>query len=41
MTGGRERSEPEYADLLSRAGLRLARVVPTGSEPVVLEAVLQ
>lgn len=41
MTGGRERSEPEYADLLSRAGLRLARVVPTGSEPMVLEAVLQ
>ena len=41
MTGGRERSEPEYADLLARAGLRLARVVPTGSEPMVLEAVLQ
>ena len=41
MTGGRERTEPEYADLLSRAGLRLARVVPTGSESMVLEAVLQ
>lgn len=41
MTGGRERTEPEYADLLSRAGLRLARVVPTGSEPMVLEAVRQ
>jgi hypothetical protein len=41
MTGGRERTEPEYAELLSRAGLRLARAVPTGSEPMVLEAVLQ
>jgi hypothetical protein len=39
MTGGRERTEPEYADLLARAGLRLARVVPTGSESMVLEAV--
>src|SRR5215471_8750594 len=29
--GGRERTEPEYATLLSRAGLRLARVVPTES----------
>jgi hypothetical protein len=41
VTGGRERTEPEYADLLSRAGLRLARVVPTASEAMVLEAVLQ
>lgn len=41
VTGGRERTEPEYADLLSRAGLRLARVVPTGPEAMVLEAVLQ
>jgi hypothetical protein len=41
LTGGRERTQPEYADLLGRAGLRLSRVVPTGAEPVVLEAVLQ
>ena len=31
ITGGRERTEPEYADLLSHAGLRVARVVPTSS----------
>ena len=41
LTGGRERTQPEYADLLGRAGLRLSRVVPTAAEPVVLEAVLQ
>ena len=36
--GGRERTEQEYADLLARAGLRLARVVPTASAVSVLEA---
>ncbi|HTC23172.1 MAG TPA: methyltransferase [Gemmatimonadales bacterium] len=40
ITGGRERTEPEYADLLSHAGLRVARVVPTTREPTVIEAVL-
>jgi hypothetical protein len=29
------------SDPLRRAGLRLSRVVPTGAEPVVLEAVLE
>lgn len=39
MTGGRERTEAEYADLLARAGFRLARVVPTESSMSVIEAV--
>ena len=30
MVGGRERTEAEFRDLLAAAGLRLARVVPTG-----------
>jgi hypothetical protein len=38
--GGRERTEPEYATLLNRAGLRLTRVVPTESAVSVVEAVL-
>jgi hypothetical protein len=41
VTGGRERTEQEYAELMGRAGLRLSRVVPTGGESQVLEAVLQ
>jgi len=36
--GGMERSEPEYASLLERAGFTLSRVVPTGSALFVLEA---
>lgn len=36
--GGRERTEAEFAALLDRAGLRLARVVPTASQYSVLEA---
>jgi hypothetical protein len=39
MAGGRERTEGEYADLLSKAGLRLARVVRTASPLAVIEAV--
>jgi hypothetical protein len=38
-TGGRERTEGEYAELLSRAGFRLERVIPTRSPVSVLEAV--
>jgi hypothetical protein len=38
--GGQERTEPEYAALLSRAGLRLTRVVPTESTVSIIEAVL-
>jgi ubiquinone/menaquinone biosynthesis C-methylase UbiE len=37
--GGRERTEAEFAMLLSEAGFRLARVVPTQSEFSVIEAV--
>ena len=39
MTGGQERTEAEYADLLRRAGFRLDRVMPTESEASVVEAV--
>ena len=37
--GGRERTEAEYASLFERAGLRLARVVPTESMVAILEGV--
>jgi hypothetical protein len=39
IAGGRERTEAEYADLLAKAGLRLARVVRTASPLAVIEAV--
>lgn len=38
VVGGRERSEAEYRALLERAGLRLDRVVDTGTAVSVLEA---
>ena len=38
--GGQERTEAEYAFLLSKAGFRLYRVVPTASAVSVVEAVL-
>jgi hypothetical protein len=38
--GGRERTEQEYATLLSKTGLRLTRVVPTESAASVVEAKL-
>jgi O-methyltransferase domain/Dimerisation domain len=38
--GGLERSEGEYGELLGKANLRLARVVPTPSAVSVIEAVL-
>jgi hypothetical protein len=40
VAGGRERTEAEYAALFERAGLRLARVVDTGTPYAILEAVL-
>jgi hypothetical protein len=40
VTGGQERTEPEYGALLSRAGLRLTRVVPTNSAASIVEAVV-
>lgn len=39
MAGGRERSEAEYAELFAKAGLRLARVVPSSSPFSAIEAV--
>jgi O-methyltransferase domain/Dimerisation domain len=38
ITGGRERTRDEYADLLSRAGFRLASVAPTSAGTDVLTA---
>jgi hypothetical protein len=38
MNGGRERTETEYRELLDRAGLALARIVPIESGASVLEA---
>jgi hypothetical protein len=38
-TGGRERTEAEYASLLDTAGFRLTRVVPTRVAQSVIEAV--
>jgi hypothetical protein len=39
VTGGRERTEREYAELLEASGFRLTRVVPTAAEISVIEAV--
>jgi predicted O-methyltransferase YrrM len=39
MTGGRERTEKEFADLFAAAGFRLTRVVPTESPFCIIEAV--
>ena len=39
MAGGRERTEAEFAELFSKAGLRLARVVRAASPFCVIEAV--
>ena len=39
MPGGQERTEAEYGALLSRAGFRLARVVPTNSPVSVVEGI--
>jgi hypothetical protein len=39
LPGGRERSEQEYAELLTRAGFQLRRVVPTESPASIVEAV--
>jgi hypothetical protein len=38
-TGGRERTAPEYADLLLRAGFRQTRVIPTAGPSSIVEAV--
>jgi hypothetical protein len=38
LTGGTERTEPEYRELLEASGFCLARVVPTSAEIHVIEA---
>ena len=38
MTGGRERTEAEYRELLTAAGFRPTRIVPAGFELSVIEA---
>jgi hypothetical protein len=37
-TGGRERTAPEYGELLAKAGFEMTRVVPTPSPVSVVEA---
>jgi hypothetical protein len=39
ITGGLERTEPEYQALLDKAGFRFMRVVPTESAVSVIEAI--
>ena len=39
MTGGRERTEKEWTDLLSKAGYRVERIIPTDSFLSLIEAV--
>ena len=39
LTGGMERDEQQYAQLLERAGFRLVQIVPTAAPVSVLEAV--
>jgi hypothetical protein len=39
VPGGQERTEPEYRDLLDKAGFRLKQTVPTQSAVSVVEAV--
>jgi hypothetical protein len=38
LPGGTERTEPEYAALLAKAGFRLQRVLPTASPASIVEA---
>ncbi len=39
MTGGKERTATEYAELFEKTGFRLTRVIPTGSPLQIVEAV--
>ena len=40
VTGGQERTEPEYRALLDKAGFRLTQIVQTNSAVSVVEALL-
>ena len=39
VTGGRERTAAEFADLFGRSGLRAGKVVPTGARVSILEGI--
>ena len=39
IPGGKERTEEEYRDLFAEADFELSKIVPTGSEVSVIEAV--
>jgi carbamate kinase len=39
MTGGKERTEKEYAALFEKTGFKLTRVIPTPSPMQIVEAV--
>jgi ubiquinone/menaquinone biosynthesis C-methylase UbiE len=39
VTGGRERTEREYQDLLDRSGFELRRIIPTVAPAQIIEAV--
>ena len=38
LTGGAERTEHEYRDLLAAAGLRLTDIIPTPTTSSILQA---
>jgi hypothetical protein len=38
MTGGKERTEKEFAQLLADAGFKLLRVIPTDLPTSIIEA---
>ena len=38
MTGGKERTESEFRQLLQSAGFKLLRVIPTELPPAIIEA---
>lgn len=39
LVAGRERTQEQYSQLLSEAGLRMTRVIPTVSDVSVIEGV--
>ena len=39
MTGGKERTEKEYAELFGKTGFKLTNIIPTNSPMQIVEAV--
>jgi hypothetical protein len=39
MTGGRERTENEWSELLGKAGFKIERIIPTESFLSIIETV--